>query len=110
MISFSQQNHPEQNLVSENENSTMIKAIAVMALLLGSMTVATVNVLSRALKNVYVSAIIFFHSVFGITVSGICLLIKQDVSLIGYTRNQFLLLGVAVVCGSIAINANTIAY
>ena len=81
-----------------------------MALFLGSMTAATANVLSRALKNVYISAIIFFHSVLGIIVSGICLLIKQDVSLIGYTRNQFLLLGAAVVCGSIAINANTIAY
>ena len=113
VIALNQSKHGDESQDDDSliDASSTIGVLAVGSLILGSFTKAGSDVMSRALKNVYTSVILFYHSCFGITISGCILLtIRSDIGVDEYTSQQWTLLGVACVFSTIAINANTISY
>ena len=108
-IAYNQTQHKEESDTVLDIDNTM-KVFAILGLFLASFIKANSDLLSRSLKNVYTSIIMFYHGSVGVTVTTIFLIFNPDVKLLGHEPIQYFFLGLAVVCSTIAINCNTIAF
>ena len=68
------------------------------------------DVISRTLKDVYISIIIFWYGLLATIGSLLYLLITSELSFAGYTSQQYFLLGLAVLCAVVALTANIVAF
>ena len=72
-------------------------------------------VLNRVIKHIPVNVIIFYHSILGMTVVGIIILLEAAITgdgfrFLQYTGRQFGYLTASCVCDSIALFAFTMAF
>ena len=109
LIAYNQTQHQDKkDAVLEVSNT--IQILAILSLLLGGFMKANSDLLSRSLKNVNVSVILFYHGCLGLAVMTTILLCSPHIKITGHTQKQYFLLAIAVVFSTIAVNASTIAF
>ena len=84
--------------------------LAIVGLFFDGFFKATGDVLSRSLKEVDTSIIMFFHGLCGLTMSSAYLLVSSDADVTGHSMEQYLLLAFSALFTTIALLANIIAF